>query len=262
MEQILVRELRKHQEFDQALDIFQQIWSFEPGAEPVSAEMLLAFSHFGNYVSGAFLGERMVGASVGFRCAPEAGGFVSHMTGAVQGKGVGTALKRHQRGWALARGITRIVWTFDPLVRRNAQFNLVKLGASVTAYLPNFYGDMADGINAGDESDRLCAAWDLTSPGAIAAAAGEFTPVFVAQDAESALVSRDGWPERRETSAATVLVQTPEDIEAVRTVNPLQAAAWRKELRETLGALMEDGAAVLGFHGRSSYVVQRRAHGR
>ncbi|ROO89328.1 putative GNAT superfamily acetyltransferase [Actinocorallia herbida] len=258
MEPIIVRELRKHREFDQALDIFQRIWSFEPGTEPVSAEVMLSFAHFGNYVSGAFAGTRMVGASVGFRCAPEFGGFVSHMTGALQGTGAGTALKRHQREWALRQGLDRIIWTFDPLVRRNAYFNLVKLGARATSYMPDFYGGMADGINAGDESDRIFATWDLSCPEAVAAARGEPMSVFVAPDTEAALVSRDGWPERRETDAAMVLVQTPEDIEALRASDPLQAAAWRKELRETLGALMADGAVVLGFHGRSSYVVDRR----
>ena len=46
---------------------------------------------------------------------------------------------------------------FDPLVRRNARLNLVRLGADVTDYLPDFYGAMDDAVNAGDRSDRLLA---------------------------------------------------------------------------------------------------------
>ena len=67
---------------------------------------------------------------------------------------VGFALKQHQRAWALARDLDLITWTFDPLVRRNAYFNLAKLGAEVTGYHEDFYGPMHDALNQGDESDR------------------------------------------------------------------------------------------------------------
>ena len=79
-------------------------------------------------------------------------------------RNVGYALKLHQRAWALQRGIATITWTFDPLVRRNAYFNLAKLGVRATRYLPNFYGAMQDPINAGDDTDRLLVDWDLASP--------------------------------------------------------------------------------------------------
>ncbi len=58
-------------------------------------------------------------------------------------RGIGTALKLHQRAWALRHEIDRIVWTFDPLVRRNARLNLTKLGGVGVEYLVDFYG--ADG---------------------------------------------------------------------------------------------------------------------
>lgn len=51
-----------------------------------------------------------------------------------------------------------------PLVRRNAYFNLVKLGARATDYLPDCYGPMHDGLNRGEASDRLFVEWDLLSP--------------------------------------------------------------------------------------------------
>ena len=40
-------------------------------------------------------------------------------------------MKLHQRAWAAASGLTWITWTFDPLVRRNAWFNIEVLGAHV-----------------------------------------------------------------------------------------------------------------------------------
>ena len=72
-------------------------------------------------------------------------------------------MKLHQQQWALDRGIEWIVWTFDPLVQRNAWFNIAILGAEVHEYLPYFYGTMTDAINAGDDSDRLLMAWSTAT---------------------------------------------------------------------------------------------------
>ena len=55
-----------------------------------------------------------------------------------------------------------MTWTFDPLVARNAYFNIEKLGARPTHYMIDYYGQMSDGINAGQASDRVLLTWDLT----------------------------------------------------------------------------------------------------
>ncbi|STS10865.1 Uncharacterized conserved protein [Gordonia bronchialis] len=99
---------------------------------PVSTDMLRALSHAGNYVAGAFIGDHLAGGSVGFFGAPVGHTLHSHITGVSKrgrGHNVGYALKMHQRTWALHRGLRTITWTFDPLVARNAYFNITKLGA-------------------------------------------------------------------------------------------------------------------------------------
>ena len=50
-------------------------------------------------------------------------------------------------------------------------FNLVRLGAEAVAYHPDFYGEMQDGVNAGDRSDRCAVSWVLDTPEAVAASA-------------------------------------------------------------------------------------------
>lgn len=157
---VVIRELREIGEFEQVYRLFDEIWHPEPANVPVTVELMAGFAHTGNYVAGAFAGDALVGASVGFLASGEA--LHSHVTGAVIGRGVGYALKLHQRAWCRERGLARITWTFDPLVRRNAHFNLVKLGARPEAYLTEFYGAMADAINEGDASDRLLAVWRVT----------------------------------------------------------------------------------------------------
>src|SRR5260221_5793559 len=80
-----------------------------------------------------------------------------------QNRGVGRLLKLAQRDEALARGINLIEWTFDPLQLRNAHFNLMRLGAVVRRYIPNFYGRTSSPLHGGLPTDRLVAEWWLRS---------------------------------------------------------------------------------------------------
>ena len=146
--------------------LFADIWNTSLDRPPVNADVLRALAHTGCYVAGAYDGDRrLVGASAGFF----AGGrddwhLHSHITGVApdaQGRHIGLALKLHQRQWCLERGVDVVTWTFDPLVRRNAWFNLHRLGADVVEFVPNFYGEMTDGINAGVASDRCVVRWRL-----------------------------------------------------------------------------------------------------
>ncbi|MEV1174653.1 GNAT family N-acetyltransferase, partial [Nonomuraea sp. NPDC049784] len=187
-----VRELHEIAEFERVSALFDVIWHFGPASPPVTIELMRAISHAGGYVAGAFDGDRLVGGSVGFLAAGSA--LHSHVTGTAAGRGIGLELKLHQRRWALERGLERITWTYDPLVRHNAHFNLAKLGARPTEYLPCFYGVMEDAINHGDESDRLLAVWSLSDPHVEALARREPYPMPVPDGAVVALADEDGRP--------------------------------------------------------------------
>ncbi|MFF3976390.1 GNAT family N-acetyltransferase [Streptomyces sp. NPDC001828] len=230
--------------------LYAAIWGTEPAAAPISAEIMRALAHAGNYVAGAYEDTRLVGASVAFFGDPIGTSLHSHITGAAQGRGAGLALKLHQRQWALTRGLKRITWTYDPLIRRNAHFNLVKLGARPEEYLTSFYGEMDDAINGGDESDRVLTAWDLTAPSASC-------PLELPAGAAHGVINQEGRPEIGTTDAEIVLIDLPDDIEALRRTDPGAARAWRLAVRHALGGLLADGARVAGFHDRRSYVVHR-----
>ena len=165
---VRVRLLKDLDEVTAAEDLFQRIWAMDKGEPLVSRPLLRALAHGGGYVAGAFRDGSLAGASVGFLGKHEDGLHLhSHISGVapkLQGASVGFALKQHQRWWALSQGLEEITWTFDPLVRKNAYFNLTKLGAGIVSYEPNFYGAMPDGINRGDESDRCPVSWRLGSP--------------------------------------------------------------------------------------------------
>ncbi|WP_308250267.1 GNAT family N-acetyltransferase [Sphaerisporangium fuscum] len=257
MNDVVVRELHTIEEFEEVFRLFDAIWRPQPGAAPLTVELMRALSHSGNYVAGAYRGDRLVGASAGFLAAPPGQAMHSHVTGTTAGQGVGLALKLHQRSWALARGLSTITWTYDPLVRRNAHFNLVKLGARPEEYLPSFYGPMDDAINAGDESDRMLAVWRLSDPAVLDAVRGRPRRVEVPEGAVVGVADAGGGPVTGRTDAATVLVAVPEDIETLRLKDPAAARAWRLAVREVLGGLLAEGARVTGFHDKSCYVVER-----
>jgi predicted GNAT superfamily acetyltransferase len=200
----------------------------------VGVELLRALGHTGGYVAGAFSDNRMVGGSLGF-LGRHNGELVlhSHVTGILPGvrkTGLGRQMKVHQREWAAEQGLDTIIWTFDPLVRRNAWFNIGVLGARVDAYLVDFYGQMIDSVNGRDPSDRLLVAWSTSGP-------------LPAADRTLAV------------PPGTVAVPTPDDIIVLRRTDPVGASAWRLRLREELGAQLTQGATVVGFTRSGEYLV-------
>jgi predicted GNAT superfamily acetyltransferase len=77
--------------------------------------------------------------------------------------GLGRRLKLAQRADALARGIDRMEWTFDPLEIKNAHLNIARLGAIARRYKRDFYGPSTSPLQGGLPTDRLAAEWWLRS---------------------------------------------------------------------------------------------------
>jgi predicted GNAT superfamily acetyltransferase len=212
--------------------VLGEVWGGDRSGMPPN--LLRALAHSGNYAVGLYEGDLMVGASVAFFAAPAERSMHSHITGVLpqhQQQGLGRVLKQHQREWALARGVGHITWTFDPLVARNAHFNLLVLGARVDEYLVNHYGPMDDGVNRGDETDRIMVTWQLAAP-----------PVATPPDDE-----------------VVASVAVPRDIEALRRESPTDAAAWRFRVREEMLHHLADGLAIKGFDDSRGYLLVRPA---
>ncbi|MEV4313096.1 GNAT family N-acetyltransferase [Actinocrispum sp. NPDC049592] len=249
---VVVRELTELPDLDAVYHLYNEIWQPDPTNPPVTTELLRAMTKAGNYVSGAFDGDRLVGACVAFFGSPPDVRLHSHVAGvhaSAMGRSVGYALKLHQRAWAISRGLSAVEWTFDPLVSRNAYFNLSKLGARPVEYLPDFYGGMRDQINRGEESDRLLVRWDLRS----GPAAGPDLPAVIALDR-----SPEGRPVLGTVDGPDLLVAAPRDIEALRSSDPAGARQWRLAIREVLGTLLTEGARITGFDRSGWYRVTRK----
>ncbi|WP_298887841.1 GNAT family N-acetyltransferase [uncultured Serinicoccus sp.] len=241
--------------------LFDRIWSVQQGTI-LDRHMMVALVHSQNYVLLASLDGRPVGAAVGF-CGPPGRPFHSHIVGVrpeASGHGIGRAIKEHQRRWCLDRGIATMAWTFDPLVARNAHFNIRVLGAFPRHYHEEFYGPMRDAVNAGQASDRMVVRWDLPTgtPSDRArppAGAPSSTTAHVAlsnQQDEPGGLALDVPP-----GTTDVLVGVPRDIEGLRRDDPDLALRWRRETRLALESLLANGWQVHDFDDDRHYILRR-----
>jgi predicted GNAT superfamily acetyltransferase len=248
-----VRFLSDLSDLDLARRLFDTVWPAADGSTQVAGNLMRAVVHAGGYVSAAYVDGEAVGAALAFagRHRADEGWhhhLHSHMAAVLEpyrDRSIGTALKMHQRVWALQQGIDTIVWTFDPLVRRNARLNLLKLGVDVEGFEVDFYGSMDDGINSGDPTDRLFAWWRLDSPRVYAASMGRLVPL---DPVELVASGRD-----------VTVVDLPDDIVAVRAADPQAARTWRLTVREALLAAFAAGYRIIGVSDAGGYVMERPA---
>jgi len=232
--QIKIKSLKSFSEINLSRDLFDAVWNLESSTE-ITPNLLKAMIHSGAYLSGAFIREKCVGASFAFPATTSGLHLHSHMTAVLhehRNHGIGRALKIDQWQWAKKNNYEEITWTFDPLVARNAKLNLIKLGVDISAYYPNFYGDMPDALNAGDESDRVMASWKVIGDQSV--------PRSVTLN----------------SSDSDILIKIPEDIVAIRSNDISENLKWRRKVREEFMQAFEKGGKVVGFSANNEYVVR------
>ena len=231
---ISIRPLTSLPDQDLGRMIFDKTWAMDAGTE-ITPNLLQAMIHSGAYLSGAFVDSNCVGAAFAFPATTGGLHLHSHMTAVLDSfrdKGIGYALKVDQYKWAKQNNYKEITWTFDPLVARNAKLNILKLGVDISAYYPNFYGDMPDELNAGDESDRVMASLKVV---------GDVpTP-------RTAISTPD---------VSAILIAIPDDIVAIRVKDIAENLRWRRLVRDEFMGALARGGKVIGFSTNNEYVVQ------
>ncbi|WP_117210227.1 chorismate synthase [Allorhizocola rhizosphaerae] len=209
--------------------LFNEIWRAPDGRWIFAPDLLRSLAHAGGAVHAAYEAGSLAGASVAvFGPANTVYSLVAGVR--APDRGIGYALKQAQRRWALGHGATVMRWTFDPLVGRNARFNLMKLGATAVAYSVDFYGPMDDGVQGMDETDRLTVQWrlDTDSP----------RPEFV-------------------KSGEGVWCQVPRDIVELRRTDPASAGRWRVAVREVMVPAFANGFVATGMTRDGWYRLEK-----
>jgi predicted GNAT superfamily acetyltransferase len=229
-----LRALDGLRDAERILDVMIATWGEH---QLIPREVIRALQESGNVPYGAFADGELIGYVMGFLGHDAEGPHMhSHMLAVRPGrrsKGVGYALKMAQRAQALDVGISVVRWTFDPLLARNAYFNLQKLGAFADRFHRDFYGEMEDLLNRGDRSDRFVVRWDLDG----------LAPVFRQPDGRSVPVLRRaaGDPPRPERVAdpkveedlVGAIVEIPHDYRELRAGDPALAREWRDACAQT-----------------------------
>lgn len=247
----VLRPFASASEIRAAEDLQFRVWGFEP-VEVVPLHVLLTASRHGGCLLGAWHEERLIGFTFGFRGSDLDGTPVlcSHLLAVdapARGLGVGRALKWAQRTWARNAGLSRIVWTFDPLEHGNARLNLSRLGATCDRYLVDLYGTLRDELNAGLPTDRLEVVWNLDDPAVVLRAAGR-APGEVDH---GPLLDPEGPGARLAdpTPFVRVRLRAPDDARSMRRNDPATAHAWRMHLRQGLRGLFAQGYRLVGAGG-------------
>ena len=226
---IETRALTTHAEFNDAVRLQQEIWGFKD-IELLPLRLFVVATKIGGQAFGAFDGKRMVGfcLSIPGLKAGAKSYLHSHMLGVLEGyrdSGVGRRLKLAQREDALARGITLIEWTFDPLEIKNAYFNIERLGAVVRRYVLNQYGTTTSRLHGGLPTDRCVAEWWIGSQRVKTILAGE---KFARNPVEARIT-------------------IPAEIAELRTSDPGRARAIQKQASDEFTKAFERSRAVIGF---------------
>ena len=185
MEETTIRECTTIEEFDGCVALQREAFGL-PDLELSPRRHLIVSRQAGGWTLGAFVADRMVGFVHHLAAVhgDEVFGY-SHMMAVAkdyQNKGVGVRLKWAQRERAMKEGRKLIKWTWDPMMARNAHFNLNRLGATVDTYAGNYYGtdystDASLTERIGLPSDRLIATWKLDSTRVSTLANGAPAPV-------------------------------------------------------------------------------------
>jgi predicted GNAT superfamily acetyltransferase len=220
-----------------AADVIAQVWD-DPAL--ASRSLLRAYTHFGNPTFGAYVDGELSGVCVGFLALTGGVHLHSHITGVLpeyQHLGIGFALKREQREWCLRNGIDEVTWTVDPLLARNAHFNVRKLRAVATAILPNFYGQMNDAFNKGDDTDRLEMHWDIATT--------------------RVRSTIDGQPDGGTAVEVARTVSIPVDYLRLRAEDPEKARSERVRVRDELEDAFGHGLVIVDFEdGRYCFATR------
>ncbi len=268
--EVMVRPLTTLAEMAEVEQLQKTIWQISD-LEVTPVHALHAIQHNGGMLSGALVGDKMVGFVLAIIGTVPGDGrrdqvaaarlkMYSMETGVLpefQNEGVGYRLKLAQREFALNIGIRLISWTYDPLESRNGRFNIGKLGAVCPTYHRDFHGQLS-GINAGLPTDRFEVEWWVTNNRVEARVVKGRRPLSLKMFLNSgalllneATINAAGLPvpPRYPLSPDSnlLLVEIPSDFQAVKQHDFGLALAWREHTRHLFEELFHQDYTVTDF---------------
>jgi predicted GNAT superfamily acetyltransferase len=274
--EIRIRELETIADLQRALLLEKEVWECDD-ADITPITLAVATRATGSIWLGAFHREELVGFAFAIPSFDEGGvGFHSHTVGvrsSYRSAGVGYQLKLAQRKKALAAGIKKMTWTFDPLRSHNAHFNFCKLGVISDSYRIDFYGPQTSSALHSNSTDRLWVTWHLNDARVEARLRGKDVraEVLDALAHVDPLVrfNGDGRPAEGDPAPALarqrVAIEIPGDIGRLERDDIALAREWRRATRTAFTAALTAGflvkefcRSIRGQQGPGAYLLEKK----
>ena len=251
---ITIRDLSSLQDYANCVALQDETWG-TGFSERVPTAVLRVSQMIGGVAAGAFDGEEMVGFVFGMTGVRD--GDLVHWSDMLavredlRGRGIGERLKQYQREKVKALGVKSMLWTYDPLQAKNANFNINHLGALPVEYVADMYGSHTGSLLHGVlPTDRFVARWDLDE----ASRSGKRGPLPIASTEIPMAnpIGADGLPSTAllpsiSSHAGPLIVQVPTDFSAVQKEGRSIAMRWRLVIREIMTAWLAEGHRVTAF---------------
>lgn len=243
---VVIRDCASLEDYLECVAIQEETWG-RAFSELVPAAILRVSQRVGGITAAAFdANGQMLGFVFGMTGVDK--GDLVHWSDMLavrpeaRGHHVGERLKQYQRRKVCALGVRRIMWTFDPLVSRNAHLNINRLGAMPVEYAENMYGTTRSALHGALPTDRFVVAWDC------AATAPNHADGVIASDAPLLNPVSNGTPTLASVGdVARVRVQIPIDVQPIIQQQPVLAARWRDITRRAIGERLAAGYRVSAF---------------
>jgi predicted GNAT superfamily acetyltransferase len=268
MPQLAIRPLSSEKEYVACVDLQRLTWG-EAYEEVVTGSLMKVAQRVGGLAIGAFSEDGTLLGFVFGLTGVESGRLThwSHMLAVHprhRDRGIGRRLKEHQRELLVGLGVEAVLWTFDPLVARNAHLNLNRLGVRVVEYVADMYPGTGSVLHTFG-TDRFVVTWPVA-----AALRSSGAEVRVHRDGHRAPVVNRGPNDRGRSvesddigtvsRSSMVRIRIPSDIESIQADDLRLARAWRASTRAAFQRYVDAGYVVSGFSvddGAGYYLLTR-----
>lgn len=252
---VVIRDLATLDDYYACVALQDETWG-AGFSERVPAAILRVAQKVGGVSAGAFDAEgRLLGfvfGLTGIRAGrPAHWSDMLAVRPEARGRHLGDRLKHYQRAKVRAIGVTTMLWTFDPLIARNAHFNINRLRARAIEYVPDMYGsNTGSTLHGALPTDRFIVEWTLgddDANGDVAPTPSAATPGD--RDLPSlTLPHGDRNPTLGPASyGGDLRIDIPPDFEAIQHGESELARRWRMTARDVLMASLSRGYQVIRF---------------
>lgn len=261
LELVSVRELKTIDEFNEARMLEKQIWD----ADSAQLHYLVAARDHGAVLLGAFYENALIGFIFSYPALKDGETYLySHQLGIkreFRERGVGELLKLKQREIALERGFKKCIWTFDPLLARNAFLNFTKLRAYAIDYTDDYYGELEDVFNNSLPSDRFTVQWNLEDDDYLRWDQKIEECLESAVELSAWYICNQGLPKLEKFAAKPLIadayfVYIPHHFQKIKLESPLLAEDWRFKTRELIHMLMKENYTAVYLQPVNEHVAR------